>query len=159
MLGIKRIRTIRTGRYTNNRGDDTNEMGDYLNPFDLGTNFNISSIHSGSFHICTLSSDYDVKCWGQNYSGQLGLGDTNHRGDGAGEMGDSLDALELGADFEVRRVVAVGWTNLIVSSDSSCRIHLVERHYYQHIGWFRQVNCIKMLKVTQLNLLDHYHRI
>ena len=28
-----------------------------------------------------------VKCWGWNRYGELGLGDTNHRGDGPGEMG------------------------------------------------------------------------
>ena len=29
------------------------------------------------------------KCWGVNQYGQLGLGDTNNRGDGRGEMGAS----------------------------------------------------------------------
>ena len=106
---------------TNNRGDDSNEMGDYLNPIDLGTNFNISSIHSGARHNCAVSSDNNVKCWGQNGSGQLGLGDTSHRGDGAGEMGDALTALELSDDFELRLIVAVGWTNLIVSSNGTVK--------------------------------------
>ena len=30
-----------------------------------------------------------IKCWGYNNYGQLGLGDTNNRGDGPGEMGAS----------------------------------------------------------------------
>ena len=30
-----------------------------------------------------------IKCWGYNKYGQLGLGDTNNRGDGPGEMGAS----------------------------------------------------------------------
>jgi hypothetical protein len=30
-----------------------------------------------------------IKCWGFNSDGQLGLGDTFHRGDGPGEMGAS----------------------------------------------------------------------
>jgi hypothetical protein len=37
-----------------------------------------------------------LKCWGLNDHGQLGLGDTEVRGDGPGEMGDALPAVELG---------------------------------------------------------------
>jgi hypothetical protein len=36
-----------------------------------------------------------VKCWGRR-SGQLGLGDTQKRGDGPNEMGDALTAVSLG---------------------------------------------------------------
>ena len=34
-----------------------------------------------------------IKCWGRNKYGQLGLGDTNHRGDGPGEMGVIVPSL------------------------------------------------------------------
>ena len=33
------------------------------------------------------------KCWGRNSDGQLGLGDTFHRGDWPGEMGASFQPL------------------------------------------------------------------
>ncbi len=36
------------------------------------------------------------RCWGQNSSGQLGLGDAVNRGDGTNEMGDNLPAVDLG---------------------------------------------------------------
>jgi hypothetical protein len=36
------------------------------------------------------------QCWGGNFAGELGLGDTNHRGDEPNEMGDLLPPVELG---------------------------------------------------------------
>ena len=37
-----------------------------------------------------------VAGWGKNEGGELGLGDTESRGDEAGEMGDALPAVPLG---------------------------------------------------------------
>ena len=87
---------------TTNRGNDINQMGDNLTPIDLGTEFNASSIRCGQHNVCALSTDHDTKCWGHNYYGQLGLGDTNIRGDNWGEMGDDLPALDMGIDFNLK---------------------------------------------------------
>eukprot|EP01084_Bolivina_argentea_P165455 287447_1 len=62
------------------RGDDANEMGNYLNVIDLGTNFIPIQIEAGLIHTCALSINDTVKCWGDNSHGQLGYGDLSDRG-------------------------------------------------------------------------------
>ncbi|EYF01852.1 BNR repeat domain protein [Chondromyces apiculatus DSM 436] len=47
-----------------------------------------------------------MKCWGGNAYGELGLGDTARRGDSAGEMGDSLPAVDLGTATTITLILA-----------------------------------------------------
>ena len=97
------------------RGDESGQMFNFLTPIDLGTNFQVSSIHSGWSHVCALSIDHDVKCWGANKNGQLGLGDTDHRGDEGNEMGDVLAVVNLGDDF-VHQMLGGGGRHISVLS-------------------------------------------
>ena len=62
---------------------------------DLGTGRSAKTAHIRGTHACALLDNDDIKCWGQNDYGQLGQGDTTTRGDGSGEMGDSLSAVSL----------------------------------------------------------------
>lgn len=53
-------------------------------------------LRCGSRHCCIRQGSTDrLKCWGLNRSGQLGLGDTNDRGDAPGEMGANLPYVDL----------------------------------------------------------------
>jgi alpha-tubulin suppressor-like RCC1 family protein len=68
------------------RGDNANEMGDNLPYVDLGAAVP-KQIHAGSYHTCAILNSGRITCWGLNAKGQLGLNDTNNRGDNPGETG------------------------------------------------------------------------
>jgi alpha-tubulin suppressor-like RCC1 family protein len=53
-----------------------------------------------------LLDNLTVKCWGRNQYGQLGYGDTDSRGDDAGEMGDALLAIDFGTGRTARAIAA-----------------------------------------------------
>jgi len=80
----------------NQRGDEIGEMGDSLLPIDLGNGRFPTSLAVGGHHTCVVLDNSQLKCWGRNEEGQLGYGDKNYRGDGSGEMGDSLLPIDLG---------------------------------------------------------------
>lgn len=100
------------------RGDDPGEMGDALPYVDLGTARTAKSLAVGEFHVCALLDDNRVKCWGANDYGELGLGDVTVRGDGAGEMGDNLPFVDLGAGRTAKMLTAgVEHTCAILDND------------------------------------------
>jgi alpha-tubulin suppressor-like RCC1 family protein len=72
-------------------------MGDNLPAVDVGTGRTASALTGGSYHSCAILDNGSVKCWGANWYGQLGLGDSSHRGVSGGEMGDNLPALDFGS--------------------------------------------------------------
>jgi LPXTG-motif cell wall-anchored protein len=91
---------------TDDRGDSAGEMGGLLPVVDLGSGAIATAISVGEYYSCALLSSGAVKCWGYNSDGQLGVGDTTARGDGAGEMGDSLSAVDLGVGVTAMAVTA-----------------------------------------------------
>ena len=77
-----------------------------MNPFflpiiDLGDGFIVTDIASSccSYHSCVLlenGTDFvGLKCWGRNIYGQLGLNDTENRGDNGNEMGSYLPFVSI----------------------------------------------------------------
>jgi len=83
-----------------NRGDNAGEMGAQLPALDLGAAVTSELIAAGCDHTCALTAA-GLKCWGSNLYGQLGLGDTNNRGDAPGEMGVTLPAVSLAGGLTV----------------------------------------------------------
>ena len=93
---------------TDNRGDDPDELGAALDPVELGTGRRAQAIAAGWYHVCAILDDGSVKCWGDNSSGQLGLGDKDARGVRPNQMGDDLDAVDLGPGRTARAIAAGG---------------------------------------------------
>ncbi len=73
-----------------------------------GSSVTISGVNTEVGHSCALLDNGNVKCWGNNAFGQLGLGDTDTRGDESGEMGNSLPAIDLGSGQTATRLAAGG---------------------------------------------------
>ncbi|GEN13214.1 Alpha-tubulin suppressor [Myxococcus fulvus] len=103
------------------RGDNAGEMGDALPTVNLGTGRTAKALAVGLSHSCAIVDDGSVKCWGNNGSGQLGLGDTEHRGDSAGEMGDALPVVSLGAGRTAKAVVAGEFHTCALLDDDSVK--------------------------------------
>jgi len=64
----------------------------------------VVSVATGFGNTCAVLKGGTLKCWGENGTGQLGLGDTVDRGDNAREMGDYLPPVNLGPGVKVTAV-------------------------------------------------------
>eukprot|EP01083_Nonionella_stella_P121898 366407_1 len=87
------------------RGNEPNEMGDDLLEINLGSSFTPMNIMTGLYHTCALSTTNKIKCWGLNRRGELGHGDSDHRGIHPNQMGDSLLEVDLGSSFVPIQIV------------------------------------------------------
>lgn len=88
-------------------GDQPGEMGDALPYVALGTGRTAKAVTTGSYHTCALLDNDQVKCWGDNTNGQLGLGDAQSRGASQGEMGDALPSVDLGVGRSAKTISSV----------------------------------------------------
>jgi alpha-tubulin suppressor-like RCC1 family protein len=99
VLGAQRERQLGLDA-RGDRGASEADMGDALPEVDLGSGLRALAVGCGAHHTCAVLSTHELKCWGDNESGQLGLPDlTNCRGDGAEgmkEMGDALPPVNFG---------------------------------------------------------------
>jgi alpha-tubulin suppressor-like RCC1 family protein len=103
---------------TTQRGDLPTTAGDNLPTVALGTGRTATQVHGGADYTCALLDNAQVKCWGHNGDGQLGVGDTFNRGDAPGQMGDALPTVRLGAGRSVRSL-AVGSRHVCALLDNS----------------------------------------
>jgi cysteine-rich repeat protein len=89
------------------RGARPSEVPDLLPAVELDPFWKPLVIAAGEAHTCVLRTDDEAQCWGENAQGQLGVGDTDDRGDEPFEMGNALPTVPLGAG-RIAYVIAVG---------------------------------------------------
>lgn len=100
-----------------NRGDMPGQMGDALPPVNVGTGLKAKQIAvAGRDSMCALLGDVmdvyvGMKCWGINFYGGLGLGDSATRGDTPATMGDALPFVDSGVS---------AWPALIRTQGRTC---------------------------------------
>lgn len=90
-----------------------------MEPVDLGSAHRAVALSVGMDHNCALLDDHSLRCWGGNSRGQLGLGDTDNRGDDPGELGDALAPVNLGIGVTVKAIYAGHQMTCAVLSDES----------------------------------------
>ncbi len=118
---------------TDDRGDESGEMGNNLQAVNLGTASPVLQIAAGDEHTAVLFNDGTVKCWGRNNYGQLGYSDTENRGDEAGEMGINLDTVDLG-DSRTAIQIACGGYFMIALLDNGT-VKCWGRNTYGQLGY------------------------
>ena len=91
---------------TERLGGADDDIIEHLPPVDLGTGRSAVQVSAGLSHTCAVLDNGDVKCWGRNGSGQLGVGHTKDIGTKTDQMGDALAAVDLGKDQAAKQVAA-----------------------------------------------------
>lgn len=105
----------------NSRGDDPRDMGTSLPFVDLGANHTAKSVAAGGLHTCAILNDDSVKCWGYNNYGQLGIENTDNKGDEANEMGDNLPIVNLGTGRTAKQLALGLWHSCAILDDDTVK--------------------------------------
>jgi alpha-tubulin suppressor-like RCC1 family protein len=81
---------------TADKGDAANEIGDNFLFTDLGNVSTPVEVSRSFYNTCVRFANGGIKCWGNGTYGQNGIGNTAQKGDGSGEMGNSLPFINYG---------------------------------------------------------------
>jgi alpha-tubulin suppressor-like RCC1 family protein len=98
-VGNNAVGSVGTGA-TGIYGISASTVGENISYVNLGNNVFIKSISaqlSGTDGNCAVLSTNQLKCWGQGYYGQLGLSDTDQRGNMVYNTGTNLPVIDIGS--------------------------------------------------------------
>ena len=99
---------IVSSTHISNNNSTFNEPG-----FQAGSIFTGSTLATGSSHTCAILDDGSVKCWGYNYFGQLGIGNTT-------DMYTPTD-VDIGAGRTAISIAAGALTTCVILDDYSLK--------------------------------------
>lgn len=102
-------------------GQTVGQMGDALPYVDLGTGRTATAISAGVSHTCAVLDDGSVKCWGSNFVGELGLGNTVPLGGAPNQMGDNLPTLQLSPGRKAIAISSAVYSNCALFDDASLK--------------------------------------
>jgi E3 ubiquitin-protein ligase HERC3 len=91
-------------------GGDPQHVGNAIPFVALGTGRTARALFANESNTCAILDDGQLKCWGDNGYGQLGIGGQQVHGNAKGTMGDALPAVKLGTG-RTARSVAIGSTH------------------------------------------------
>ncbi len=103
------------------RGTRRGQMGDFLPYVNLGTDLRVVQIHQVFDSTCVLFENDSVKCWGQNQSGQLGIGDFRSRGIVPEDMGTNLTFLDVGSQLNIKNMSRGGGHTCAILSNGTAK--------------------------------------
>ena len=125
--------TITTQNDNQNIGDAEEEMGN-LNPINLGDDRTAKAISAGVKHTCVLLDNNEMKCWGVNNVGQLGLGHKNTIGDDSAEMGDALASAPPPVDRTIISIAAGGAHSCYILDNEDESVRCWGHNWYGQLG-------------------------
>lgn len=117
-----------------NRGSDTAHWGANLLIVSLIPQYPTLAVYTGTSISCALLSDHNLRCWGENYDGKLGIGTDawntwENVGDWPNTMGSALVSTKLAADVSstcVSPTVPAQYSDPLVCSCDVCARTQVE---------------------------------
>lgn len=96
-----------------------------------------SKISTSTSNSCVLSKKGQVKCWGSNFSGQLGLGTQMDHGREPGTMGTNLPLVNFGTNLYAKDICNAAGTTCVATTDG--RVKCWGDNYYGQLGQERDI--------------------
>lgn len=101
------------------------------------SNFIPAKIATSINHTCVLSEQGQVKCWGSNYEGELGIAANTHHGLTTGTMGPNLPTVNLGTNVYAKDLCVGMYSTCVATTDD--RIKCWGRNDSGQLGQERDV--------------------